>query len=85
MDYWIIAIHFFLIGDNEVVNLSNNPDQELDLRKANIPDAFDSLIKEVTSSYGLPLSYIQFHKANLLEMLIPPRSKRGQLSPSMWI
>lgn len=63
-------------GNNEVVNLSNNPDQELDLRKATIPDAFDSLIKEVTSSYGLPLSYIQFHKANLLEMLIPPRSKR---------
>ena len=57
--------------------MSNNPDQELDLRKSNIPDAFDSLIKEVTSSYGLPLSYIQFHKANLLEMLIPPRSKRG--------
>ena len=57
--------------------MSNNPDQELDLRKSNIPDTFDSLIKEVTSSYGLPLSYIQFHKANLLEMLIPPRSKRG--------
>ena len=51
----------------------------MDIRQTEIPDSFDSLIKEVTSSYGLPLSYITFHKANLLEMLIPPRSKRGEV------
>ena len=28
--------------------------------------------------YGQPLSYLRVHHANLLEMTIPPRSKRGK-------
>ena len=65
-------------GNNEVEHLSKSPEQDIDIRHTVIPDAFESLIKEVTSSYGLPLSYVRVHQANLLEMTIPPRSKRGK-------
>ena len=56
--------------------MSDNQEQSLEILDGDIPDSFDSLIREVTSSYGLPLSYIRVHQANLLEMVIPPRSKR---------
>lgn len=60
--------------------MSSNPEQNVVILKNEIPDSFDSLIKEVTSVYGLPLSYMRVHQANLLEMIIPPRSKRGKES-----
>lgn len=64
-------------GKNEVENLSDNTNQDLDIRNAEIPDdTFERLMKEVTQHYGIPLSYMRVHQANLLEMLIPPRSKR---------
>ena len=65
-------------GTNEVEHASKSSEQDVDIRHTVIPDSFESLIKEVTSHYGLPLSYVRVHQANLLEMTIPPRSKRGK-------
>ena len=60
-------------------NLSDTTNQDLDIRNSEIPDdTFERLMKEVTQNYGIPLSYMRVHQANLLEMLIPPRSKRGR-------
>ena len=68
----------FVKGKNEVENLSDTTNQDLDIRNSEIPDdTFERLMKEVTQHYGIPLSYMRVHQANLLEMLIPPRSKRG--------
>ena len=71
----------FVKGKNEVENLSDTTNQDLDIRNSEIPDdTFERLMKEVTQHYGTPLSYMRVHQeANLLEMLIPPRSKRGRL------
>jgi len=63
-------------GDNPVENLSVSSGQQLDIQKNEISDQFDRLMKEVTQQYGFPLSYMKVHHANLLEMSIPPRSKR---------
>jgi len=63
-------------GENPVENLSVGSNQHLDIQKTEIPDQFERLMKEVTHQYGIPLSYMRVHQANLLEMLIPPRSKR---------
>lgn len=75
----IFDAFFSFSGHNEVESVSDNSEQSLEIREADIPDSFDSLIREVTSNYGLPLSYIRVHQANLLEMVIPPRSKRGNI------
>eukprot|EP00092_Neocalanus_flemingeri_P000254 GFUD01000273.1.p1 GENE.GFUD01000273.1~~GFUD01000273.1.p1 ORF type:complete len:485 (-),score=113.20 GFUD01000273.1:48-1502(-) len=58
------------------VNLFVGLNQHLDIQKTEIPDQFERLMKEVIHQYGIPLSYMRVHQANLLEMLIPPRSKR---------
>jgi len=63
-------------GENPVENLSVGSSQHLDIQKTEIPDQFERLMKEVTHQYGIPLSYMRVHEANLLEMIIPPRSKR---------
>jgi len=63
-------------GANPVENLSVGSSQQLDIQKTEIPDQFERLMKEVTHQYGIPLSYMRVHQANLLEMVIPPRSKR---------
>lgn len=63
-------------GTNPVENLSVGSNQQLDIQKTEIPDQFERLMKEVTHQYGIPLSYMRVHQANLLEMTIPPRSKR---------
>ena len=62
-------------------NLSVGSNQHLDIQKTEIPDQFERLMKEVTHQYGIPLSYMRVHQANLLEMTIPPRSKRGKNPP----
>ena len=36
------------------------------------------MITPILREYGQPLSYLRVHHANLLEMTIPPRSKRGK-------
>jgi hypothetical protein len=66
-------------GENPVENLSVGSSQQLDIQKTEIPDQFERLMEEVTQQYGSPLSYMKVHHANLLEMTIPPRSKRGEL------
>jgi len=50
--------------------------QHLEIQQAAMPDQFDQMMEEVTREYGQPLSYLRVHHANLLEMTIPPRSKR---------
>jgi len=50
--------------------------QHLEIQQAAMPDQFDKMMEEVTREYGQPLSYLRVHHANLLEMTIPPRSKR---------
>ena len=59
--------------------MSVGSNQQLDIQKTEIPDQFERLMKEVTHQYGIPLSYMRVHQANLMEMVIPPRSKRGKL------
>jgi hypothetical protein len=50
--------------------------QQLEIQQAAMPDQFEQMMEEVTREYGKPLSYLRVHHANLLEMTIPPRSKR---------
>jgi len=50
--------------------------QQLEIQQSAMPDQFDQMMEEVTREYGQPLSYLRVHHANLLEMTIPPRSKR---------
>ena len=64
-------------GDNPVEKVEMGETQELEVQQAAIPDQFEGLMEEVTKEYGRPLSYLRVHHANLLEMTIPPRSKRG--------
>ena len=64
-------------GNDPVEKVDIDAGQELEVQQAAIPDQFDGLMAEVTHQYGMPLSYLRVHHANLLEMTIPPRSKRG--------
>jgi len=79
---WLLKSHgiqgqlIVAAGANPVENLSVGSNQHLDIQKTEIPDQFETLMKEVTHQYGIPLSYMRVHQANLLEMTIPPRSKR---------
>jgi len=50
--------------------------QQVEIQQAAMPDQFDQMMEEVTREFGQPLSYLRVHHANLLEMTIPPRSKR---------
>ena len=57
--------------------LAVNGKLRLKIDKTDISDDFNELMKTVTDTFGLPLSYLKVYQANFLEMLIPPRSKRG--------
>jgi hypothetical protein len=50
----------------------------MDIDETHMPDQFERLMREVTEQFGLPLAYMRVHHANLLQMVVPPRSKRGQ-------
>ena len=67
-------------GSDPVEEVAVGEGQQLEIQHATIPDQFEGLMEEVTNQYGKPLSYLRVHHANLLEMTVPPRSKRGELS-----
>jgi aminoglycoside phosphotransferase len=64
-----------------VENLSVDAAQRvnIDTRAATaaLPDEFERLMWAVTEEFGLPLAYMRVQGANLLQMTVPPRSKRG--------
>jgi len=66
-------------GNNSVDGLAVNGKLRLKIDKTDISDDFNELMKTVTDTFGLPLSYLKVYQANFLEMLIPPRSKREVL------
>jgi hypothetical protein len=68
-------------GDNPVEKVEVDTMQRLEVQQAAMPDQFDGLMAEVTNQYGRPLSYLRVHHANLLQLTIPPRSKRGRNHP----
>ncbi|XP_023343422.1 uncharacterized protein LOC111712899 [Eurytemora carolleeae] len=63
-------------GNNTVDSLSLSTQQRLNIDKTEISGDFDALMRRVTDLYGLPLSYLRVHSANLLQIQIPPRSRR---------
>lgn len=67
-------------GSDPVEEVAVGEGQQLEIQHATIPDQFEGLMEEVTNQYGKPLSYLRVHHANLLEMTVPPRSKRGESS-----
>jgi hypothetical protein len=67
-----------------VENLSVSAEQRMNIDKTDMPDQFERLMWEVTEQFGLPLAYMRVYHANLLQMVVPPRSKRGlQFSPTL--
>ena len=66
-------------GNNPVENFSIGTDQQLEISKTELPDQFDDIMTMVTNEFGLPVSYMKVHTANLMSMVIPPRSKRGNI------
>jgi len=63
-------------GGDPVEKMEVGAGQQVEIQQAAMPDQFDQMMEEVTREYGQPLSYLRVHHANLLEMTIPPRSKR---------
>jgi hypothetical protein len=75
-----------LAGNLEVVsnngpveNYSLSSWQHLHIVRRTLPEAFEQLWKSVIADTGsTPVSYIKVELANVLSMVIPPRSKRGE-------
>lgn len=74
-----LFVKLTLSGSNTVDSPALSGNQRLTIDETEISDDFDELMRVVTKVYGLPVSYLKVYQANLLQMYIPPRSKRGKL------
>ena len=53
--------------------------QHLRIVRRPLPEAFDQLWRSIIADTGsTPVSYVKVELANVLSMVIPPRSKRGE-------
>jgi len=78
--YGVMTTYFWVVmlsGGNPVENLSVSAERRMNIGKTDMPDQFERLMWEVTEQFGLPLAYMSDHHANLLQMVVPPRSNRG--------
>ena len=79
LESWGLAGNLEVISNNgPVENLSLSSSQHLRIVRRPLPEAFDQLWRSVTVDTGsTPVSYVKVELANVLSMVIPPRSKRG--------
>jgi len=79
LESWGLAGNLEVISNNgPVENLSLSSSQHLHIVRRPLPEAFDQLWRSVIVDTGsTPVSYVKVELANVLSMVIPPRSKRG--------
>lgn len=78
LESWHLAGHLEVVSSNPVENYSLAASQSLRIQRKELPKAFDLLWKSVIAETGTtPVSYVKVEVANVLSMIIPPRSKRG--------
>ncbi len=82
LESWGLSGNLEAISNNgPVENYGLSPSQKLHIGRRPLPEAFDQLWKSVVADTGsTPVSYIKVEMANVLSMVIPSRSKRGNQS-----
>lgn len=80
LESWGLAGNLEVVSNNgPVENYSLSSWQHLHIVRRTLPEAFEQLWKSVIADTGAtPVSYIKVELANVLSMVIPPRSKRGE-------
>ena len=80
LESWGLAGNLEVISNNgPVENYSLSSWQRLHIVRKTLPEAFEQLWKSIILDTGsTPVSYIKVELANVLSMVIPPRSKRGE-------
>jgi hypothetical protein len=79
LESWGLAGNLEAISNNgPVENYSLSSGQHLRIVRRPLPEAFEQLWKSIIVDTGsTPVSYVKVELANVLSMVIPPRSKRG--------
>ncbi len=82
LESWRLSGNLEVVSTNgPVENYSLASGQNLHVERRNLPSDFDQLWRTIALDTGLtPISYVKADVANVVSMVIPPRSKRGELS-----